>query len=42
MKLAQKLGVKVGSIMTKFHCSATSIVENMAKIQFWRVKKNAL
>ena len=24
--------------MTKFHCSATSIAENMAKIQFWWVK----
>ena len=25
--------------MTKLHCSATSILENVVKIQFWQVKK---
>jgi hypothetical protein len=39
MKLAQKLGVKARTIMTKFHHNATLIVENMAKIHFSGVKK---
>ena len=39
MKPLQKLGIKVMSIVTKFHCCTTPIVKNMAKIQFWCVKK---